>query len=406
MIRRFDVIVVGGALNGLAAALALGGFRVRRPLSVAIVDQADPYEKVAHVDDARASALTRSTRHMFEALGVWEHIQAHAQDMREIIVTDGKPVLLQFGGVEVERSASACMIENHVLLEGLLKAVEQSPRLELVAGQAVTEQSLSPGLARLTLASGEQLTANLVVAADGGKSPIRQASHIEMVGWAYDQMGLVASFAHELPHQGRAEEHFTPSGPFAVLPLPGNRSSIVWVKAMQEGKRLHKLSPEDFEAELQEQLGNHLGKITLIGRQQGYPLSMRFAKALHGPRLALVGDAAHVIHPLAGLGLNLGLRDAAALAECVGDAHALGQDIGGADVLERYTAWRRFDTVTTAAAMDGINRLFSSENPLLRIVRDLGLQVTNRIPALKQAFEREAAGQTGKLPKLLRGEIV
>jgi len=406
MIRRFDVIVVGGALNGLAAALALGGFRVRRPLSVAIVDQADPYEKVAHVDDARASALTRSTRHMFEALGVWEHIQAHAQDMREIIVTDGKPVLLQFGGVEVERSASACMIENHVLLEGLLKAVEQSPRLELVAGQAVTEQSLSPGLARLTLASGEQLTANLVVAADGGKSPIRQASHIEMVGWAYDQMGLVASFAHELPHQGRAEEHFTPSGPFAVLPLPGNRSSIVWVKAMQEGKRLHKLSPEDFEAELQEQLGNHLGKITLIGRQQGYPLSMLFAKALHGPRLALVGDAAHVIHPLAGLGLNLGLRDAAALAECVGDAHALGQDIGGADVLERYTAWRRFDTVTTAAAMDGINRLFSSENPLLRIVRDLGLQVTNRIPALKQAFEREAAGQTGTLPKLLRGEVV
>ena len=406
MIRRFDVIVVGGALNGLAAALALGGFRVRRPLSVAIVDQADPYEKVAHVDDARASALTRSTRHMFEALGVWEHIQAHAQDMREIIVTDGKPVLLQFGGVEVERSASACMIENHVLLEGLLKAVEQSPRLELIAGQAVIEQSLSPGLARLTLASREQLTANLVVAADGGKSPIRQASHIEMVGWAYDQMGLVASFAHELPHQGRAEEHFTPSGPFAVLPLPGNRSSIVWVKAMQEGQRLHKLSPEDFAAELQEQLGNHLGKITLIGRQQGYPLSMLFAKALHGPRLALVGDAAHVIHPLAGLGLNLGLRDAAALAECVGDAHALGQDIGGADVLERYTAWRRFDTVTTAAAMDGFNRLFSNENPLLRIIRDLGLQAINRIPALKQAFEREAAGQTGTLPKLLRGEVV
>jgi 2-octaprenyl-6-methoxyphenol hydroxylase len=250
------------------------------------------------------------------------------------------------------------------------------------------------------------LTANLVVAADGGKSPIRQASHIEMVGWAYDQMGLVASFAHELPHQGRAEEHFTPSGPFAVLPLPGNRSSIVWVKAMQEGQRLHKLSPEDFAAELQEQLGNHLGKITLIGRQQGYPLSMLFAKALHGPRLALVGDAAHVIHPLAGLGLNLGLRDAAALAECVGDAHALGQDIGGADVLERYTAWRRFDMVTTAAAMDGFNRLFSNENPLLRIIRDLGLQAINRIPALKQAFEREAAGQTGTLPKLLRGEIV
>jgi 2-octaprenyl-6-methoxyphenol hydroxylase len=406
MSKRFDVVIVGAALNGLAAGLALGGPKTRRPLAVAIVDVADPYQKTANVGDARASALTSSTKRMFEALGVWQHISAQTQDMREIIVTDGAPTLLQFGDVNTEQASTACMIENHVLLEGLLKTIAQSPHITLITGHAVTDQKFGPGLAMLSLANGGQVTSNLVVAADGGKSPIRQAAHIEFVGWSYDQIGLVASFEHELPHHGRAEEHFTPHGPFAVLPLVGNRSSVVWTKGTAEGKRLQALPSGDFEAALQQQVGTHLGKITLIGKQRGYPLSMLFAKEFHGPRLALVGDAAHVIHPLAGLGLNLGLRDAAALAECVGDAYALGQDIGGAQVLERYSAWRRFDTVATAATMDGINRLFSNDNPFLRIVRDLGLQATNQIGGLKHAFEREAAGQTGSLPRLLRGELL
>jgi 2-octaprenyl-6-methoxyphenol hydroxylase len=406
MSKRFDMVIVGAALNGLAAGLASGGPMARRPLSVAIIDVVDPYQKIANARDARASALTSSTKRMFEALGVWDHISAQTQAMREIVVTDGEPTLLQFGDVNTEPASTACMIENHVLLEGLLKTIEQSPHITLMTGHAVTGQSLGPGLAVLTLANGEQVTSNLVVAADGGKSPIRQAANIEFVGWSYDQMGLVASFEHELPHHGRAEEHFTATGPFAVLPLVENRSSIVWTKGTAEGKRLQALSPSDFEVELQKQVGTHLGKITLIGKQQGYPLSMLFAKEFHGPRLALVGDAAHVIHPLAGLGLNLGLRDAAALAECVGDANALGQDIGGASVLERYSAWRRFDTVATAATMDGINRLFSNDNPFLRIIRDLGLKATNQIGGLKHAFEREAAGQTGSLPRLLRGELI
>ena len=246
----------------------------------------------------------------------------------------------------------------------------------------------------------------LLVAADGAKSPLRQAAQIEFVGWGYEQLALVASFDHELPHFGRAEEHFTPDGPFAVLPLVGNRSSIVWTRTAAEGKRLQQISAEAFEVELQQRLGQHLGKITLIGKQQGYPLSMLFAKQFHGPRLALVGDAAHVIHPLAGLGLNLGLRDAAALAECVGDAHALGQDVGGEPVLERYSAWRRFDTTATALAMDAINRLFSNDNSFLRLVRDAGLQVTNKFEGLKHVFEQEAAGQLGSLPRLMRGEAV
>ena len=405
MSMRFDVIVVGAALNGLAASLALGGHKARRPISVAIVDIKDPREKLSGDRDARASAITASSKRMFEALGVWEHVARHMQEMREIIVTDGgshdgRPVLLQFG----EAAASASMVENQHLLRSLLAVVEKSPNISLMTGHGVADQSFGPGLAKLTLSNGEQLSCSLVIAADGGKSAIREAAHIDLVGWAYEQMGIVASFDHELPHNGRAEEHFTPAGPFAILPLPGNRSSIVWTKGTLEAKRLLSLSGQDFETELQKEIGVHLGKITLIGKQQGYPLSMFFAKEFHGPRLALVGDAAHVIHPLAGLGLNLGLRDVAALAECVADAFALGQDIGGPAVLERYSSWRRFDTVATAASMDGLNRLFSNDISMLRFVRDLGLRAANQLNGLKQAFAREAAGQTGVLPRLLRGE--
>ena len=411
MSKTFDVIVVGAALNGLAVGLALGGHQARRPLSVAIIDHRDPRQALSADSDARASAITASSKRMFEALGVWEHVAPHMQAMNEIIVTDGRgpearPLLLQFGEGGARQASSAYMVENHHLLRGLLEAVETSPNITLVTGHAVTEQSFAPGLAKLTLANGEHLSSSLVIAADGGKSPLRKAAGIELVGWSYEQMGIVASFDHALPHGGRAEEHFTPAGPFAILPLPGNRSSIVWTRGTTEAKRLLALSPQDFETELQNEIGSHLGKIVLLGKAQGYPLSMFFAKEFHATRLALVGDAAHVIHPLAGLGLNLGLRDAAALAECVADAHALGQDIGGLAVLERYSIWRRFDTVATAAGMDGLNRLFSNDNSFLRILRDLGLRATNQMPGVKQMFAREAAGQTGSLPRLLRGEAV
>ena len=412
MDRRFDVIIVGAALNGLAAALALAGSKATRPLSVAVIDIKDPYQRILADRDARASAITASSRQMFAALGVWDHISLHAQDMREIVVSDGKgaaedgPVLLQFGDTSTGQPAMACLVENNHLLQGLLAGIAASPNIALITGHGVASQSFGPGLARIKLSNGTQFSCSLIIAADGAKSAMRQAANIDLVGWSYDQMGIVVTFSHELPHQGRAEEHFTPSGPFAILPLTGNRSSIVWTKSTAEAKRILALSPADFKVELHSQVGNHLGEIEIIGQPQGYPLAMFFAKEFHGERLALVGDAAHIIHPLAGLGLNLGLRDAAALAECVSDAYALGQDIGGLAVLERYTVWRRFDTVTTAATMDGFNRLFSNDNSFLRLIRDLGLRTTNQTRGLKQAFAREAAGQTGSLPRLLRGEPV
>ncbi len=410
MTHKFEVIVVGAALNGLAAGLALGGRRARRPLSVAVVDLHDPRRKTSNGEDARALAITASSRRMFEALGVWEKAAPHMQEMREISVTDGngpgaRPVLLQFGDTSAEQTSSAHMVESGYLLQALLAAVEESPNITLFTGQAVSQQSFGPGLARLTLADGRQYSASLIVAADGGKSPLRRAAGIETVGWPYDQMGIVATFDHTLPHGGRAEEHFTPAGPFAILPLPGNRSSIVWTKGTAEAKRLLSLPAQDFETALETEIGSQLGNLTLVGRQQGYPLSMSVAKKFHGVRLALVGDAAHVIHPLAGLGLNLGLRDVAALAECVAEAYALGQDIGGLPVLERYTTWRRFDTVATAATMDGFNRLFSNNVPLLKNLRALGLRATNQLTGLKKIFAKEAAGQAGALPRLLRGEL-
>jgi 2-octaprenyl-6-methoxyphenol hydroxylase len=263
-----------------------------------------------------------------------------------------------------------------------------------------------PGLAAVTLADGAELRAELIAAADGRNSPGREAAGIKLIGWPYDQMGLVATVTHELPHHGRAEEHFTPSGPFAILPLPGNRSSLVWSERTEDAKRLLDLPLPAFEDELRLRFGNHLGEVKLISGRHGYPLAMYVAERFTGPRLALVGDAAHVLHPLAGLGFNLGLRDVAALADCVHDAAALGLDLGSDSVLDRYASWRRFDTVATAAAMDGMNRLFANTNPALTLLRRAGLMAVNRMGGLKAMFATQAAGQSVNLPRLLRGETV
>jgi 2-octaprenyl-6-methoxyphenol hydroxylase len=407
MIQRFDVIVVGAALNGLAAALALGGHAVRRPLRVALIDARDPRQFADTAFDGRATALSQSARRMFEALGVWETLAPHAQAMNRIIVTDSakgpanRPVLLQFDAEDA--GPTAHMIENRELYRCLLDSVLQSPMIDLVVGSPLTAVTFGPGLAEVELDNGVRLKGSLVVAADGKTSRVRQAANIDMVGWAYDQMAIVVTVEHEKPHNGCAEEHFRAPGPFAILPLPGNRSSLVWVEAKADAERLLAETDAAFLHELEARFGAHLGAVKIVSGRHGYPLGLFVARDFTSMRLALVGDAAHVIHPLAGLGFNLGLRDVAALAECVGDAAALGLDIGGTAVLERYTAWRRFDTVATAAAMDGMNRLFGNDNPFLRLMRDAGLMAVNRMGPLKQVFMREAEGVTGTQPKLLRG---
>ena len=410
--RKFDVIVVGAALNGLAAALAFGGTLVRRPLDVLVVDAKNPAVFASSAFDGRATAVSASARKMFEALGVWESIAPSAQAMREIVVTDARagdkarPVLLHFDETEMPNGPSAHMVENRHLHDCLLQAAKAAPHIAFATGTAVTSYGFGPGLAHAELADGANFRANLIVAADGRNSPAREAAGIAMRGWTYDQMAIVATVEHDLPHHGRAEEHFTPSGPFAILPLPGNRSSLVWTERKENAERIVSLPEEDFLRELAARFGDHLGGVRVSGVRHAYPLSVFVAQEFAGPRLALVGDAAHVLHPLAGLGFNLGLRDVAALAECVHDAVALGLDPGGDTVLQRYTAWRRFDTVLTAAAVDGLNRLFGNDNALLRLLRDAGLAAVNRIPALKSGFVNEAAGRTGSLPKLLRGERV
>lgn len=412
MSRPSDIIVIGAALNGLAAALALGGRRVKRPLTVTVVDARDPRGFSTNAFDGRASAITAAARRMFEALGVWPQVAHEAQAMAEIIVTDSaipggaRPVLLQFGPDDMKGGPSSHMIENRHLYRAMLDEALASPSIRFAVGQPVETYHFGPGLAEVTLADGTRLRASLIVAADGKHSPAREAAGIKLVGWPYDQMGLVATVEHELPHNGRAEEHFTPSGPFAILPLPGNRSSLVWSERTPEAERMLALSTEEFETELRLRFGAHLGEVKMISGRHGYPLAMYIAERFTAPRLALVGDAAHVLHPLAGLGFNLGLRDVAALADCIHDAAGLGLDIGSEAVLDRYTQWRRFDTVTTGAAMDGMNRLFANTNPVLTLLRRAGLMAVNRMGSLKSVFVGEAAGISGNLPRLLRGEQV
>ena len=407
-----DIIVIGAALNGLAAALALGGRRVKRPLDIMLVDAKDPRGFASSSFDGRASAITTSARRMFEALGIWEKVVHEAQAMDEIIVTDSanpgdqRPVLLHFSADDMGGQPSAHMIENRHLYGAMLEEALASSHITLTVGQMVSHYSFGPGLSVVTLADGTLLRAPLIVAADGRNSPAREAAGIKLIGWPYDQMGLVASVEHELPHHGRAEEHFTPSGPFAILPLPGNRSSLVWSERTEVATCLLALDDDSFAAELRLRFGSHLGAVKMISGRHAYPLAMFIAESFSAERLALVGDAAHVLHPLAGLGFNLGLRDVAALAECVHDAAALGLDIGSAAVLDRYTQWRRFDTVATGAAMDGMNRLFANTNPVLTLLRRAGLLAVNRMGGIKSLFVKEASGASGTVPKLLRGELV
>jgi 2-octaprenyl-6-methoxyphenol hydroxylase len=340
-----------------------------------------------------------------------------------MVVTDSRlgdavrPTFLTFAGEIEPGEPFAHMIDNRRLVEALADKARQTG-VELRTA-AVTEftvpsergpvsASTSSDASRIDtrLSDGSALAALLLVAADGARSTIRGRAGIATHGWSYGQSAIVINVAHERDHGGRAEEHFLPAGPFAILPLKGCRASIVWTETTVEAERIMALPDDAFHTELEQRFKLHLGDIKVIGRRRAHPLGFFVARSFIAERIALIGDAAHLIHPIAGQGLNMGLKDVAALAEVIVDAARLGLDPGSAEVLERYQRWRRFDTMAMGVATDGLNRLFSNRSDLLRLVRDVGLGLVDRVPALKRLFIREAAGLVGDVPKLLRGEAL
>lgn len=401
-----DVVIGGAGFAGLALAIAL-----RQGLGEAFaVTVADPALGAAQSKDPRASAIAAAARRLFEVIEVWDAVADEAQPILDMVVTDSKlenavrPTFLTFSGEVEEGEPFAHMIENRLLVDALVaKAKELGIDLRATAVEGFEN---APNTVDVVLADGETISTRLLVGADGARSKIREQAGIASHGWNYNQSAIVCTVAHERDHHGRAEEHFLPAGPFAILPLTGKRSSIVWAERRQEAERIVALPDDEFHDELEQRFGLHLGELKVIGRRRAFPLGLFTARTFIGERLALVGDAAHVIHPIAGQGLNMGLRDVAALAEVVADAARLGLDIGGPDVLQRYQRWRRFDTMTMGVATDGLNRLFSNSSDALRLIRDIGLGLVERMPPLKQLFIREAAGFTGEVPKLLRGEAL
>lgn len=410
--QRHEIIIIGGGLNGLACAVALAGTMARMPFEVVLIDAGDPENSRDLKADGRASAITASSKNLFEALGVWPAMAPHAQPMNDIVVTDStpgtgvRPSLLHFGEAHAPGTPSAHMVENRHLYAALLDAAKASDNIAIRPHTTIASYEFTASGAEVALDDGTSLAAQLVIAADGRNSPARAAAHIDTIGWPYDQSAIVLSVEHEHGHGGQAEEHFMPAGPFAILPLPGTRSSLVWTESHAEAERVLDLDEAGFQTELERRFGTRLGAVRPARERFCYPLSLQIANAFIAERLVLIGDAAHVVHPIAGLGFNLGLRDIAALAEVLNDALRIGSDFGATDVLERYQSWRRLDTVMVAVATDGINRLFSNDMAGLRTVRDAGLGVVNRLDGLKSLFMREAAGLSGQLPKLLSGEVL
>lgn len=405
--RSFDVAIAGGGFAGQTLALALAKF-APPGFRVALIDAAP--QQATHEGDARALALSAGTVNLLSALEVWATLVPKAQAVEAIEITDSplesalRPHFLGFDTELKTGGASAYLVEHGDLQSALVSAVAGDRAIEVLAPDSVTEFSAGPFRVEAKLGSGGAIEASLLVAADGKRSRLREQAGIKCVGWSYPQLGIVTTVAHEHPHHGKAVQHFLPSGPFAILPLKGNRSSIVWTEDKAQAEAILARDESSFLDELGRRFGHRLGALSLAGPRQPFPLDMQIARSFIAERLALIGDAAHVVHPLAGQGLNIGVRDIAALAETVVDAARLGLDIGAGPQLDRYERWRRFDSAFSAAVMDGLNRLFSNDSAPLRALRDLGLGIVDRAPALKRFLAREAAGATGNVPHLLKGE--
>jgi len=400
-----DVIIVGGGLNGPALALALA----RAGLSVIVADAQPARARAEAAFDGRAYALAIASKRLLAAIGVWDRVAGKVQPILKIKASDGRAgegpsrLFLGFDSAEIEEGPMGFMLEDRHLYAAFLAAMESEARIAHLPGTTVTAQETGAAGVTVTLADGRRLSARMIAGCDGRQSGTGRRAGIGRTGWGYGQTALVCAVEHERPHHGIAHQFFMPTGPLAILPLPGNRSSIVWSETDDNARAIAALDDAGFMAVLRPRFGDFLGALRLAGGRFTYPLNLTLADRYVAPRLALVGDAAHGVHPIAGQGLNLGLRDVAALAEVLVTAARRGEDIGGIEVLERYEQWRRPDATALALGMDAVNRLFSNDNPVLRLGRDIGLGLVGAAPGLRRRFVRQAAGLSGNLPKLLAG---
>ena len=401
---KTDLIIVGGGLNGpaLAIAAADAGF------TVSIIDSLPKAVRETRDFDGRSYALALASQRLLQGIGVWADVAENAQPMLEIKVTDGRagegaaPWMLHFDHAEIEEGPMGFMVEDRHLRGAFLTAMDRHPNISQIDSETVVSQQVNAADVTVTLANGGIVTGALLIGSDGRRSGTAMRAGIKRTGWGYDQTAIVCAVDHARPHGGIAHQFFMPHGPLAILPLTGNRSSIVWSETTARAAEIMVLDDAGFLDALRPAFGSFLGEIGLTGGRFTYPLGLTLANSFIAERTALIGDAAHGMHPIAGQGLNAGLRDVAALIDVMSEARARGEDLGGSQMLDRYQQWRRFDTATLALATDTFNKLFSNDNPLLRAARDLGMGLVNGVPSLRRKFIREAAGLTGDLPKLMR----
>lgn len=407
-ISNSDVLIAGGGAVGLAMACALAD-SLGSDARITLIDRGN-LAAATHLEmDPRAFAISAGSKHLLEAIGAWAAVAPFAQPVTSIDITDSslddafRPRVLRYDNRLQDGEPGTYVVNDSRLRNALLQAAQRRPGIALHRGQGTEAVTIGPAMASLTVANGMRHQAPLLIAADGRQSAIRESIGIKIVEWTYDQIGIVTTVALEKPHNGCAVQHFLPAGPFAILPLPDDRACITWTEAAVGGREIMALDEAGFHAELALRFGHRLGEFTIASPRASWPLTMHLARALAAERVAIIGDAAHGVHPIAGQGLNLGLRDVAALAEVVADAARLGLDHGQLGVLERYERWRRLDSAMSAATYDSLNRLFASDWSVLRTLRDAGLGIVDRTPQLKRFFVNEAAGLTGDVPKLLRG---